>query len=618
MGVPRQLNRIEREAVYQMRECFLDGRKSTLYAENDEEKAFLEQLSSQAIFPEKPYLSFVSGEERKDMADVFKYVKAFMGKEKIRRFVTCGGVDDGKSTLIGRIIYEAASDKEKQRIHKNPAYLRTDKTVDFAMLAGCSEEEARQGITVQVSYSVFNHEGCEFLMADVPGHEEYTYNMAYAALGAESAVVMIAANKGIVPQTKRHVRICYFMGIRSIVFAVNKMDLVAYSQDIFLQIEKEISMMMQEYPQCNYRIVPVAAKAGENITKICLDMPWYEKGTLLDAIRQIEIQKEAAGEEFCMQVQRVCKSSQMEGAKIKQRVIQGEVFSGSLTIGDEVMIYPTMEKSKVTGLYALDCSVDKIEAFTQAGIELERELDVSRGYILAKEDNLTVEERIEADILWTADNRLTQGKRFEIRCGSRKGTAVITKICYQIDVNTGEHKYAEYLVKNALARCELSFSAPFVTACVNENRSLGAFKVIDRKDKSLAGYGNVMRTISEDAWEEEGRPIMADEREAALGQKAGLIFFEKKDGIDEEMNYVERYLLRMGFHTMQTKLQEMDHREIHRIQQMLAAGLILLLSVDNKEKTALEGLLEEKRIFDCAKEGQVPRKMKQWASKLIE
>ena len=606
MGVPQVLNLIELEAVYQMRECFSEGRKSTLYAQNEEEKAELELLAKKAIFPEKPLISFVSGEEEKDMAEVFKYSRYFAGKKQIRRFVTCGGVDDGKSTLIGRIIYEAASKQEKEKIHQNQAYLRCDGTVDFAMLAGCSEEEARQGITVQVSYSVFEQGDCAFLMADVPGHEEYTYNMAYAALGAESAVVMTAANKGIVPQTKRHVRICYFMGIRSIVFAVNKMDLVSYNQEIFLQVEREIAAMMQEYPDCNFCIVPVAAKAGENITTPCADMLWYKNGTPLDAIREIEIPKERTGTDFCMQVQRVCKSSQMDGAKVKQRVIQGEVLSGTLSIGDEVLIYPTLEKSTVTGLYALDTPVSRIGAKIPAGIEFARELDVTRGYILAKEDNLTVEERIEADILWTADNRLTQGKRYEIQCGSRKSTAVITKICYQMDVNTGEHKYAEYVVKNALARCELSFSTPFAIACVQENRSLGTFRIIDRKDKSLAGYGNVMRTVT------------AGEREAALGQKSGMILLEKTDCVDVWMNYVERYLLRMGFHTMQTVLLEKDTREINRIGQLLAAGLILLLPIEAGDKKWLEGLLEEKYIFDCAVEGQVPRKIKQWASKLID
>ncbi|MBO5303911.1 MAG: hypothetical protein J6A92_07665 [Lachnospiraceae bacterium] len=611
MGFLQRLNQIEREAVYQMRECFCEGRKSTLYAETDEEKAALEQLAELAIFPEKPVISFVSGDEKKNMPEIFRYAGVFTGKEKVRRFVTCGGVDDGKSTLIGRIIYEAATLEEQEAFKQNLAYLRTDGTIDLALLAGCSEEEARQGITVQVSYSAFRRGDYDFLMADVPGHEEYTYNMAYAALGAEAAVVMIAANKGIVPQTRRHMRICYFMGIRSVVFAVNKMDLVSYSQEIFLQIEKEIAGMMQEYPECSWKIVPVAAKAGENITVPCVDMPWYQKSTLLEAIQNIQVPMAQTENTFCMQVQRICKSSQMSGAKVKKRVIQGAVISGTLSCGEEVCIYPTGEKSKVTGLYALDQSVAEIEEGVPAGIEMERELDIARGYILTKEDNLSAEERIEADILWTADNRLTPGKRYEVRCGSRKTTAVITKICYQIDVNTGEHKYAEYLVKNALARCEISFPTPFIVTNVNENRALGTFLLMDRTEHTLAAYGNVTRTISEGAWKEESRPVTATERERAMGQKAGLVFFEKKEDTAEWMNFIEHCLLRMGFHTMQPK-------ELSQVNPLLEAGLILLLQAEPNEKSNLEVLLPKKQIYDCATEGLVPKQIKRWASKLIE
>lgn len=618
MGILQKLNQVEREAVYQMRECFSEGRKSTLYAESEKEKEMLTLLAQKALFPEKPVISFQSGDEKKEMAEVFRYVGDFAGKEDVRRFVTCGGVDDGKSTLIGRIIYETATEEQRAAFAQNPAYLRTDGTVDLALLAGCSEEEARQGITVQVSYSTFTQGNCTFLMADVPGHEEYTYNMAYAALGAESAVVMVAANKGIVPQTRRHVRICHFMGIRSIVFAVNKMDLVSYNQEVFKQVEKEITAMMQEYPTCSFQIVPVAAKAGENITKCCADMPWYQKGTLLDAIKNINIPQEYTDNSFCMQVQRICKSSQMSGAEVKKRVIQGELLSGTLNCGDEIFIYPTGEKSKVTKLYALDQSVDTLARDMPAGIELERELDVTRGYLLTKEDYLSAEERIEADILWTADNRLTPGKRFEISCGSRKTTAVITKICYQMDVNTGEHKYAEYLVKNALARCELSFPAPFIVTTVNENRALGTFRLIDRTAHTLAAYGNIMRTISEGAWKEESKAVTPKERETAMGQKAGMIFFEKQEDTAEWMNFIEHCLLRMGFHTIQTALTKHDEREQEQIRQLLEAGLILLLPTDEAEKIRLTDLLPQKQIYDCTKEGQVPKNIKKWAARLIE
>lgn len=617
MTKPERLNRIEQDAIHGIREYFSDSRKVTLCVE-EENREYIEELAKAAIFPEKPSISYVSSEIGNRMSDCILYAKDFFGIKKAARFVTCGGVDDGKSTFIGRVIYDTKSKVEQEEIKKTPIYLRTDGTVDFALLAGCSEEEAKQGITVQVSYSTFSYGEYKFLMADVPGHEEYTYNMAYAAKEAEAAVVMIAANKGIVPQTKRHVRICHFMGICNMVFAVNKMDLVSYNQKMFREIEKEIASMMQEYPDCCWKVVPVAAKEGENIAKKSVKMSWYKGGTLLEEICPVEKCKDSKKQDFCMQVQRICKSSQIQGAEIKKRIIQGKILSGEIQIGDEIYIYPTGERAYVTGIYGIEMSVKAAECGCPVGIEIDRELDVARGYVLTKEDFLSFGDRIEVDILWTADTRLTQGTRFEIQSGSRKSTVVVTKLCYQIDVNTGEHKYAEYLGKNGLARCELAFSKPFVVTCLDENSSLGAFCLMDRKNHALCGYGNVMRMISEDAWKEEGAEITRSEREVALGQRAGLIFFEKKDDMSQWMNYVERYLLRMGFHTMQTVLTACDGREIDRIRQMLETGLILLVPVSDMEKQGLESLLDASRIYDCGKEGQVPRKIKQWASKLIE
>lgn len=615
------LNSIEREAVYRIREMFAENKTCSAAVKNEEEEAFLKELSRKALYPEKP---LISCEKRETGELFFHYAEYFQGKEEVRKFVTCGGVDDGKSTLIGRILYDTGSEEEREVLRNTPEYLRTDGSVDYAMLAGASEEEAKQGITVQVSYSVFDRGNCSFLMADVPGHEEYTCNMAYAASNADAAVIMIAANKGIVPQTRRHTRICYFMGIRNMVFAVNKMDMVSYRQEVYRQIQQEVMQMMQEYPECACRIVPVAAKSGENIILSSEQMPWYQKETLLEAIGQKEetVQKEEGI--FCMPVQRVCKSSQMKDAVVKKRVIQGEVLSGTLSFGDELMVHPTGKRARVTGIYCLDQKVSHAKCQDAIGIEMEQELDVARGYILTGEDMLTVGDRIEADILWVSDERLTQGKRYLVKIGTRTVPAAITKICYRIDVNTGEHRYAEHLVKNAMARCEFCFPEPIAMTCVKENRTLGTFLLLDREEKTIAGYGNIMQTISEDAWKEDGRAVTASEREAALGQKAGLILFPEGEKAGEWMNYVERYLLRMGFHTIQAAFAEDDGSKRNHVRQMLDAGLFVLVSVNEAKEEKMKDLLEEERIFDYGKEsrrtediGIVLKKMKQWASRLI-
>lgn len=620
MGEQKYLNEIEREAIYRIREQFTEGREASIAVLGEAETEFVERYSKLALYPEKPVIHF----QIKENESFFQLANQFEDRKKVRRLITCGGVDDGKSTLIGRILYETMTREEQQEICENELYLRQDKTVDYAMLASASEEEAKQGITVQVSYSVFHRKHTSFLIADVPGHEEYTCNMAYAASMADIAVIMVAANKGIVSQTRRHTGICHFMGITSMIFAVNKMDMVSYGRETYDQIVAEIDEMMQEYPECGYQIVPVAAKAGENLVVPSEYLSWYRNGSLLEVIEGTKTLKKKTSGNFCMPVQRICKSSQMPGAVVKKRVVQGEIRSGVLACGDEIFVYPTGKRAKVTKLYRLAETVESAGMFDEIGMELDSEIDVARGYILTKEDYLNTTDRIEADILWTSDSRLTPGKRYRIKIGTKSMTAVITKICYQVDVNTGEHKYAEYLMKNAMARCELCFPESIPVTCAKECRGLGTFQLMEREEDVLVAYGNVMQTISEDAWKEDGKAVTAEEREKSLGQKAGLILFTEQENIEISMNFVEHYLLRMGFHTIQ--LTDMDGSiEKKYMRSFLDAGLIVLTAVHEASRGDIEELMKDsERIFDCSSKiketedfGVVLKEIKHWASELI-
>lgn len=631
---PKYIGNIEREAVYRIREKFPYGRDAVFEeAQNQEEEEFLLELARLALYPEKPLLSFSKKEEylcegwdpKQETQSFFQIIEKIPSGRQVQKLIVCGGVDDGKSTLIGRILYDTKTREEKEEIHSDPKFLRKDQSVDYALLAGATEEEARQGITVQVSYSLFDWEDCCFLMADVPGHEEYTHNMAFAASGVDTAVIMIAANKGIVPQTRRHARICHFMGIRNLIFAVNKMDMVSFEEKVFLQLSEEIKQMLEEYSDCRFAVIPVAAKSGVNMTRASDEMGWYEGGTLLDALKQPVPQKKSETEFFCMPVQRTCKSSQMKNAAVKKRVIQGEIVSGSIKAGDEIFVSPTGRRAKIENIYLLDQKTDHAVCTDPIGIELDRELDVGRGYVLTEGDDLAVADRIEADILWTSDNRLTQGKRYQAVVGTTAVTAVVTKICYQIDVNTGEHSYAEYLTKNALARCEICFSRPIALTCEKKNRKVGTIRLVERESELLAAYGNIMLTISEESWKKDGRDVASSEREAALGQKGGIILFSggKKTGM--YMNYTERYLLRMGFHTIQIPSVESGAKDMQCIRTCLDAGLILLISLQTFQKEAVISLAAEKgRVFDAAEfldleenMGVILKQIKIWASELI-
>lgn len=631
---PEYMSNIEREAVYRIREKFPYGREASFEeTEDQKEEDFLWELARRALYPEKPLLSFLKKEESwcegfdpsKEMQSFFRMAEKIPAGRQVQKLIACGGVDDGKSTLIGRILYDTKNRKEQEIIQADPKFLRKDQSIDYALLAGATEEEARQGITVQVSYSLFHWGESSFLMADVPGHEEYTHNMAFAASGADTAVIMIGANKGIVPQTRRHTRICYFMGIRNMIFAVNKMDMVSFDETVFLQLSGEIEQMMEEYLACRFAVIPVAAKSGINMIRTSDQMSWYQGGTLIDALKQPVPQKNNETEFFCMPVQRTCKSSQMKNAAVKKRVIQGEIISGSIKTGDEIFVSPTGRRAKVESIYVLDQRGERAVSGTPIGIELDRELDVGRGYVLTGGDDLAVTDRIEADILWTSDNRLTQGKRYQAIVGTTAVTAAVTKICYQIDVNMGEHSYAEYLTKNALARCEICFSRQIALTCEEKNRKLGTIKLMERESGLQAAYGNIIHTISEESWKQDGRSVTDSERESALGQKGGIILFSGGTKTGMYMNYAERYLLRMGFHTIQIPSGESGAVNLQCVRACLHAGLILLLAPKPSEKENVISLAKEKeRIFDAMEfvnleenMGIILKQIKLWASELI-
>ena len=610
MAEKKCCNQLEVETIHRFREIYASQDAYTVPLKDGGDREQIERLAAQALYPEEPELFFEmeKTESREETAEqslsktrqrdalLFHLSARASGEENVVRMISCGGVDDGKSTVIGRILYEAAGEEKRREIENNPLYLRRDGTVDYAMLAGVSEQEARQGITVKVSYSGFRADTGTFLMADVPGHEEYTGNMAYAARLSSLAVLMISANKGIVPQTRRHARICFFMGIRKMIFAVNKMDMVHFDREVFEGIVKEITYLMQEYHDCTYQIIPVAAKAGDNIGEKSNHMPWYQGETLLSAI--IKSQGEKAPESsFYMPIQKTIKSSQIPGKEIKRRVLLGQVFGGKISKGQEIFVYPTMKRAKISKLYSFFQERDEIEEGQPAAVELDRELDVARGYFLAKEDMFTPAECVEADILWVSDDQLRLGTRYKIKIGAKEITGAVTKILYRMDVNTGDHKFAEHITKNGMARVELRFSQEVAASPESQSRILGTLTLLEKKGETLLGYGNIVKTVTDEVFFENGKMVAREGREEALGQKAGILLFPQKAG-SEWINYVERYLLHMGFHTIQ--VGEKDSRE--RIFRLTEAGLLGLLSA---EEVILPDLMGEEPYRVCDLRGEV-------------
>lgn len=624
-------NQLEVETIHRFREIYASHDAYTVPLKDRRDREGIAGLAAQALYPEEPELFFEPektesdeetaeyslSETRQRDALLFHLSAQISGSQNVIRLISCGGVDDGKSTVIGRILYEAADEEKRREIENNPAYLRRDGTVDYAMLAGISQQEARQGITVQVSYSSFAAGNKTFLMADVPGHEEYTGNMAYAARTASLAVLMISANKGIVPQTRRHARICFFMGIRKMIFAVNKMDIMNYDRDVFYGIVKEITYLMQDYHDCTYQIIPVAAKAGDNIKDKSQNMPWYQGESLLLAITESRGEKTQENG-FYMPVQKTVKSSQIPGKEIKRRVLLGQVFGGKISKGQEIFVYPTMKKAKVSKLYSFSRERDEIEEGQPAAVELDRELDAARGYFLAKEDIFTPAECVEADILWVRDDQLRLGTRYKIIIGAKEITGWVIKILYRMDMNTGDHKFADHITKNGMARVELRFSEAVAVSPETQSRVLGTLTLWEKKGETLFGYGNIVKTVSDEVFFENGKGVTREEREEALGQKSGILLFPKEAG-SEWMNYVERYLLHMGFHTIQAG--EKDGPE--RMNRIAEAGLLGLVS---GEEAALPEIMKEETYRICDLRGEVfsqenlihiQKKVKSWVAGML-
>ncbi len=312
------------------------------------------------------------------------------------KFITCGSVDDGKSTLIGHMLYDAKllfADQEHALELDSKVGSREGK-IDYSLLLDGLMAEREQGITIDVAYRYFTTEKRSFIVADTPGHEEYTRNMAVGASFADLAVILVDASLGIQVQTRRHVRICALMGIRHFVFAVNKMDLTNYKQREFKKIEKEIKKLAIDLEFENMVVIPVSATEGDNVTLKSKNMPWYTGDTLLGYLENVDVEQETTEEGFILPVQRVCRpNSEFRG-------FQGQVACGMVKQGEEITVLPSREKIIVQSIFVADKESSQAEKGQAVTISLNREVDVSRGCVFVKDTELTVSNMFTAAILW--------------------------------------------------------------------------------------------------------------------------------------------------------------------------------------------------------------------------
>lgn len=469
--------------------------------------------------------------------------------QNLLKFITCGSVDDGKSTLIGRLLYDAKliyADQE-QALELDSKVGSADGEIDYALLLDGLMAEREQGITIDVAYRYFTTDRRSFIVADTPGHEEYTRNMAVGASFAELAVILIDATKGVLIQTKRHTRICNMMGIKHVVYVVNKMDLVDYKEEIFRNIEKSIIELTEEISFETRKIIPVSAKRGENLTKKSENLDWYKTETLLDYLETINVEENKNEQGFLMPVQRVCRPNE------KFRGFQGQIEMGNLRMGDEIVALPSEEAARVKEIWVGDKNCEEACKGQPVTISLDREIDISRGCVLKRDIDISLARLAVARMLWLDEQPLMAGKNYYVKLGTKMMLATILKIKNKVGMNDGEKIAADHIIKNEIVDCEIQFHEKMIFDKFENNKELGSFILIDQLSHATSACGIIKYELRRDKllyWQK--LDIDREQRAKQKAQKPYTIWLTGLSGAGKSTiaNALEKRLYHEGKHTM--------------------------------------------------------------------
>ncbi|OPH54821.1 hypothetical protein BC351_30720 [Paenibacillus ferrarius] len=522
--------------------------------------------------------------------------------KSLLKFITCGSVDDGKSTLIGHMLYEAKllfADQERALELDSRLGSRGGK-IDYSLLLDGLLAEREQGITIDVAYRYFTTDHRSFIVADTPGHEEYTRNMAVGASFADLAVILVDATKGVITQTKRHTRICALMGIKHLVLAVNKMDLVHFEQKIFDDIKEEFSKTSAEFHFQSIEVIPVSATEGDNITKKSQHTPWYEGLALLSYLENVDVLETNDTKHFMMPIQRVCRPDHTF------RGFQGQIEAGSIAVGDELTTLPSREKAKVKRILVTDQDRNSAYAGQPVTIQLDREVDVSRGCVFTKDTQIQEADRFTATILWMDDSVLTPGKNYLVKVGTKVLPGTVTAITHKIDINTGNTVPADHIVKNEVAKCEFSLSDDIVFDSFEQYKSIGGFILIDRVTNMTSACGVIDQAHqSPDSVVRLDTEVTRDVRAQQKGQNPLTLWFTGSAADNLTLaKEVEKRLVSTGYHTMLLENgQGESPRRLAEVAKVLNdAGLIALVSndspADSDRETAREIIGKEFREIE--------------------
>jgi bifunctional enzyme CysN/CysC len=480
-------------------------------------------------------------------------LKAFLAageRKSFLRFLTCGSVDDGKSTLIGRLLYDTKlifEDQLRTLEKDSRRHGTTGEDIDFALLMDGLDAEREQGITIDVAYRFFATERRKYIVADTPGHEQYTRNMATGASTADLAIILVDARKGVLTQTRRHAFICSLLRIRHVVLAVNKIDLVGHSQEIFNAIDTEFRDFAGKLDYASLVSIPLSARFGDNVIDRSPALGWYDGPTLLEHLDHVDVTSGREALPFRMPVQWVNRPN------LDFRGFAGTLSSGRLAPGETVTVASSGRSSRVARIVTQDGDLQEAVAGDAVTLTLEDEVDVSRGDMLVASDRRPeVSDQFAAHVLWMAEDEMLPGRQYLLKAGSKTVPATVTELKHKVDVNNLERFAAKTLQLNEVGFCNLSVSTPLAFDPYRQNRETGSFILIDRFTNGTVAAGMIefgLRRATNVHWQalDVGKQVRADLK----GQKPVILWFTGLSGSGKSTiaNIVERKLTLAGRHT---------------------------------------------------------------------
>ena len=553
-------------------------------------------------------------------SDINQYLRLHEHKSLLR-FITCGSVDDGKSTLIGRLFFESKMLFEDQlaAVEADSRKFGTQgEELDLALLVDGLAAEREQGITIDVAYRFFSTDKRKFIVADTPGHEQYTRNMITGASTADAAIMMIDARKGLLPQTRRHSYLVSLLGIRHIAVAINKMDLVDYSEAAYNSIVQDYRELAEHLGLKSVTFIPMSAFKGENITEASAKMPWYSGPALMDFLENAEVDEDAhLNSSLRMQVQWVNRPN------LDFRGFTGTVASGKVRPGDRIRVQPSGHESTIARIVTMDGDLDEAIVGQSITLTMTDEIDISRGDVISTvAAPAEIADQFECTVNWMHEEALLPGRPYLMKIGTRTVTATITDIKYQVNVNTRQHMAAKTLELNDIGVCNISLDRAIAFDPYKQNRDMGSFILIDRMSNNTIGAGMINFALRR-AHNIHMQPVDVDKNARARikGQKSALLWFTGLSGAGKSSiaNAVEKRLHAMGHHTYLLDGDNVRHglnkdlgftdadrvENIRRIAQvsklMVDAGLIVLsafISPFRSEREMARNMVEDNEFIE--------------------